>query len=61
MVGAEWYDRTGQGAAPLQETHWFDCGRGGPSNIVSSMKYDEDSSTTSASRDMGFYMLCKVR
>jgi hypothetical protein len=41
----EWNDRTGRGAAPLQVSHQFDGGRGGPSNIISSTGYDEDFNT----------------
>ena len=41
-IGAEW---KGQGAVPLEESHWFDGGQEGPTNIVSSTKYDEDSKT----------------
>ena len=44
-AAAEWNDRTDRGAAPLQESHSLDGGRGGPSNIISSTKYDEDSNT----------------
>lgn len=36
----------GRGAAPPQEGHWFDGGRKGRSNTISSTKYDGDPNTT---------------
>ena len=42
-VDTEWNERTDLGSPPLQESHWLDGGREGPSNIVSSTNCDEDS------------------
>jgi hypothetical protein len=45
IVGAEWDERTGQGAVTLQACHRLDGCREGPSNNVSSTNCDEDSNT----------------